>query len=613
MKSILDDERFRSLLDAIAEPLLITDGNGRIVAANAPSTVLFGYTGSEIVSLGVEDLVPPRLRAEHRARRQAYSASPRMRPMASGLDIRGLRKDGSEFAAEISLSPLPGDLVLANIHDVSDRLRTAQVLQQSEERFRLLVEQAPDGIFLSDAQGRFVDISPAGCEMLQYSREEIRRMALVDVVAPEDVARITAELAHCSTDVQARCEWNFRRRDGSAFIGEVVCRKLPDGRLQAIVRDITERRRVEEELRESEARFRAVFEQAATGIALLAPDGRLLRANRMLCELLGRNARDLLQRRLQDLSHPDDVAAERRQAQQLLAGEIDTYATETRLLDENGEAIWVKLTASLVRNPDGMPNYSIVVIEDRRTAKRTEAALRELRSNIQELMELHVATETAQAIAHDLNQPLNAVTSYAEAAVRMLESGAPDPQRLLHVIKGSAEQAERAGRVVRELLQFLQKGDAVIEAVDLNAVVANAIAVVESNGYGGFEAEVALDPALRPVRANRLHIEKVMVNLLRNSVEAMRGAGIATRSIRIRVKTDATAGMAHVSVSDSGPGLDAQTAKRIFDPFFTTKPRGIGMGLAICRSLIKSHGGRLWLDIDAKPGATFHFTLPLMP
>jgi signal transduction histidine kinase len=122
-----------------------------------------------------------------------------------------------------------------------------------------------------------------------------------------------------------------------------------------------------------------------------------------------------------------------------------------------------------------------------------------------------------------------------------------------------------------------------------------------------------LQPNLPPVLANRLQIEKVLVNLLRNSVEAMRNAGVPKSAITITVRTNAAGTMAQVTVQDCGPGLNADLVHRIFDPFFTTKPTGIGLGLAISRSLIEAHGGQLWADLDAGPGATFHFTLPLAP
>lgn len=609
MNALLGDHRLHSVLAALSEAVLIVGDDDRILLANPPAADLFGYGDGELAGRTLEDLIPAARRAEHVRRRADYGA--RCCPVDGTLKVRGVRKDGSGLPLQLCLSALDGTLTVASIRDDTDRQRTREALRHSEERFRLLVEQAPDGIFLCNVHGRIVDVNPAGCEMLQYSRDQLRRMHVTDLVLAEDAARMATEVSTCARGGVARCEWRLVRFDRSTFVGEVVCRGLPDGRLQAIVRDITERRRVEQELRDSEARFRAVFEQAASGIALLAPDGRWLRVNRALCQFLGHSEAELLRLSLDETGHPDDLANLRRRTGRLLAGEIDHCTMDARLRGRDGEPVPLRLGISLVPHADGSPQHFIVLAEDRRAARQTEQTLRELRAGIQELLELHVATETAQAIAHDINQPLNAVTAYAEAAVRLLQAGHPDPERLLHVVNAGAEQAERAGRVVRELLQFLQKGETPMEAVNLNELVDAAVAVVESNGYGGFEAEMDLEPGLRTVRANRLQIQKVLVNLLRNSVEAMREAGVATKAIHIRVRTVAESGMAHVTVTDTGPGLDAQVARRIFEPFYTTKARGIGMGLAICRSLVRANGGRLWLDTDARPGATFHFTLPL--
>jgi two-component system sensor kinase FixL len=163
------------------------------------------------------------------------------------------------------------------------------------------------------------------------------------------------------------------------------------------------------------------------------------------------------------------------------------------------------------------------------------------------------------------------------------------------------------------LLAFLHKGEARLEAVDLNGVVRDALAIAEESGYVGFRPVVELERELRPVLANRLQLQKVMVNLLHNGVEAMRDAGVPNATITVTVRTSTTREMAHVTVQDSGPGVDAEIAHRIFEPFFTTKPNGIGLGLAISRALIEANGGQLWADLDAGAGATFHFSLPFAP
>jgi signal transduction histidine kinase len=245
--------------------------------------------------------------------------------------------------------------------------------------------------------------------------------------------------------------------------------------------------------------------------------------------------------------------------------------------------------------------------------RRQEAALEALRADMEELQKVQVASQTAAAIAHDLNQPLNAVASYTEAALHLLRAGNPAPEKLQRALEGGAEQAQRAGQVVRELLQFFQGRESPIEAIDLGQAIDRALTVVESGGHGEFDSTVDLAPALRPVRANRLQVEKVLVNLVCNGVEAMRAAGVNPQSITITVRPVADSGMAQVTVQDRGPGLNEEAARRVFQPFYTTKPRGIGMGLAISRALVEANGGRLWSEPTPGRGGTFHFTLPVTP
>jgi len=241
--------------------------------------------------------------------------------------------------------------------------------------------------------------------------------------------------------------------------------------------------------------------------------------------------------------------------------------------------------------------------------RRQEAALSGLRAELEELLKQQVASQTAAAIAHDLNQPLNAMASYTEAALRLLRAGNPSPQKLQHALESGAAQAQRAGQVVRELLQFFQAGETPIESLDLNRAVDRALTLVGTDGQGGFDSTVDLAPELRPVRANRLQVEKVLVNLVCNAVDAMRAAGVSPHSIAITVRP-VDGNMAQVTVQDRGPGLSEEAARRIFKPFYTTKPRGIGMGLAISRALVEANGGRLWCEAAPGHGGIFHFTLP---
>jgi len=254
-----------------------------------------------------------------------------------------------------------------------------------------------------------------------------------------------------------------------------------------------------------------------------------------------------------------------------------------------------------------------VILRDTSERAKAESELKELRHDMERLLTFHVACQTVAAIAHELNQPLNAIASYIEAANLLLSAGNTKPEKLKHALKCSSEQARKAGQILHELFEFLRRGEAQIGAVDLEPSVRRAIAIVDSNGYGEFEAAVDVAPDRRPAWVDRLQVEKVMVNLIRNGVEAMRAAGVNKPRIRIRIGATAMEDMALVTVSDCGPGMDEATAARAFDPFFTTKPRGVGMGLAISRSLVESLGGRLWVETAPGKGSSFHCALPFAP
>lgn len=240
--------------------------------------------------------------------------------------------------------------------------------------------------------------------------------------------------------------------------------------------------------------------------------------------------------------------------------------------------------------------------------KRAEKELQKRRSEMDRLMHLHTASQTAAAIAHELNQPLNAVAAYTEASLRLLRGGGTDMTRVLHALEQSTRQVQRVGNVMRELLAFLYRGEVVTEALDLNATIRDAVAQCEAaDCLNGQPLRLVLAADLPHVRGNHIQTEKVVMNLLQNAGDALRAAGTAaTVTVHTFVNTD---GWVQASVEDTGPGLPGEVLERIFDPFFTTKADGLGMGLALSRALIEAQGGRLWAEPRAT-GTRFSFTLP---
>lgn len=618
--------------------------------------------------------------------------------------------------------------------DITDRKQAELALAEREIQYQAVIETAADGFWMLDEQGCILAINDAYARRSGYSREELLTMKITDLEALESPEEVRAHIEHVQRDGSDLFETLHRTKDGEVWPAEVKASywAAAGGRFFGFLRDITERKRTEAALQESEARFRATFEQAAVGIAHVAPDGRWLRMNRRLCEIVGYSQEELLVRTFQDITLAADLGTDLEYVRRMLADEIPIYSMEKRYLRKDGGLVWINLTVALVRRGDGRPDYFISVIEDiqrrkeaelalaeretqyraviettadgfwmldeqgrilavndayvRRSGysreellsmriseldanespeeihahieqirrdgsdlfetrhrtkdgevwpaevnasywatagdrffgfmrditerKRTEAELRALHTEMEQLMRFHVAGQTVAAITHELNQPLNAVTSYTEAALRLLRAGNPQPDKLKHALESSAQQAQRAGRVARNLLAFMKQGDVQTEPVDINKIVRGAMSRIEANIYGAFQVRLELEPYLAKVRANRLQVEKVLVNLIENGIEAMRDAGVNPLAITITVRACTDGSMAQVTVCDRGPGVDAQTLHRIFDPFFTTKPKGLGMGLSISLAIIEAHGGRLWVDSESASGSSFHFTLP---
>jgi len=192
----------------------------------------------------------------------------------------------------------------------------------------------------------------------------------------------------------------------------------------------------------------------------------------------------------------------------------------------------------------------------------------------------------------------------------MLQAEKPDLDKVRHALEANEQQAHRAGKSIRELLEFLSIKKFPAGAFDLNMEIRDAIDTVRSEHELKFHSRLQLQMDLAPVWANRTHVQKVLLNLLHNGIEAMQEAGVLLPSITVAVRTMKDSGLAQVTIQDNGPGIKDEDFQRMFEPFFTTKAEGIGMGLAISRSLIEANGDQLWIDPQERPGATFHSTLP---
>jgi C4-dicarboxylate-specific signal transduction histidine kinase len=250
-------------------------------------------------------------------------------------------------------------------------------------------------------------------------------------------------------------------------------------------------------------------------------------------------------------------------------------------------------------------------IRDITERKRTEELLSQRQEELAHVVRLSTAGEMATGLAHELNQPLYSIANYARGCIHRLNTSSMDSNEFQEVAEEIAAEAERAAEIVRRLRQMVQKRQPVRSAIGVNQTIDEACALCRFELHrANVCREEELDPSLPYVLGDEIQLQQVLVNLLRNAVAAMRDTPQGERVLRVVTgQHDPTS--VRVSVADTGCGIPEKDLERIFDAFYTTSSSGMGMGLAISRSIIESHGGRIWATNNARRGATFHFTLPV--
>jgi PAS domain S-box-containing protein len=376
--------------------------------------------------------------------------------------------------------------------------------------------------------------------------------------------------------------------------------------------DILDILAVRRELTESEERFRATFEQAAVGICHLDARGYFLRVNRKLCDILGYTQEELLSCTCRSIVHPDD-----REALMAYVASIDPGAVrsqgeslELRNIDKQGATIWCNLTMSAVRNPSGALSYFIGVIEDISARKGLEEREATHRQALCRVGRISTMGEMSSAIAHEVAQPLMAISTYVGGALERLDKAPSEIAPLRRALSEISRLADRAGRIIERVRDFSRQQSATVQPVDLRAISGAALGMIEPDRKAnGVKVEVRIGCDVPCARGDPVEIEQVLINLVVNGIEAMRDTPRGDRRLLVTVE-QAGPNQVQVAVADRGTGLGETDMSRLFDPFYTTKEGGTGLGLSMSRTIVESYGGRIWAEPNAEGGAQFTFTLP---
>ena len=486
------------------------------------------------------------------------------------------------------------------------------------EELDLLVESAVDyGIFMIDPEGRIRIWNQGAARIFGWTEAEVvgRFYGIIYPSAEEQAGKPTADLAAALDSGRLAEEGWQVRKDGSEFLADITMTPLLDaaGTLRGyarVMRDVTDRHASRRAVERREQLLHSILNTVPDAMIVIDEHGLITSFSAAAQNTFGYSENEVLGRNVSMLMPSPD------------RDRHDSYLERYLTTGERRIIGIGRVVTGLRKDGSTFPMELAVgeaVIEDQRlftgfvrdlTEKhRTEARVRELQSELIHVDRLSAMGTMASTLAHELNQPLTAIANYAQAAGPIIDSDADDDRALLHeIFDDMAAQSMRAGAIVRRLREFIARGEVEKRVEDLPTLVREAasLALVGARERG-MSAEFDLDPQATPVLVDKVQIQQVLINLMRNAVEAMEGAPVRKLTVTSRLEDDGTIALL---VSDTGPGLAPEVAEQLFHAFITTKSSGMGLGLSICRTIMEAHGGRIRGGNNEEGGAYFVLTLP---
>ncbi|RKY12299.1 MAG: hypothetical protein DRP65_01715 [Planctomycetota bacterium] len=373
---------------------------------------------------------------------------------------------------------------------------------------------------------------------------------------------------------------------------------------------LIQRKRVEKKLQDSESRFRELFENMSSGVAIYEAEneGRdfiFKDFNRRGQEIDRIDKKDLIGRRVTEVF----PGVEEIGLLDVFRKVWKTGQPEHHPVSQYKDSRVAGWRENFVYK---LPSGEIVAIYDDVTeSKQAEEQVRQSRRELERISRIITVGELASGLTHELNQPLCAIANYADGCLRMIRTGTVSPGKLLAAIEQIATQADRGGKITQHVRSLVGRGEPHLSTVDINKIIRDVVSLeVAQATQAGVAVRLELAEDIPLILADRIEIEQVVLNLAKNGIEAMSDTAIDRRQLTIQTST-AGSDAVQVAVCDTGKGLPPEGADKIFDSFFTTKPDGLGMGLSISHSIIEAHGGNLWAEPNPDAGTTFRFTLPL--
>ena len=611
------DTRYRGLLEAAPDAMVVVNQSGQIVLLNVQAEVQFGYRRDELLGQQVTNIIPEGFAERLIADGTRTAAEALAQQIGTGIELYGRRKDGSPFPIEIMLSPLEsaeGILVTAAIRNISVRKAAERHLAQMEARYRGLLEAAPDAMVVVNQGGGIVLLNVQAEKQFGYRRDELVGQAVKNIIPEGFAERLIADGTRTAAEALAQqigtgIELYGRRKDGSRFPIEIMLSPLESSEgilVTAAIRDISVRKDAEEHLAQMEARYRGLLEAAPDAMVVVNQSGEIVLLNVQAekqfgyrrDELVGQAVKNIIPEGFAERLIADALrSVEDARAQQIGTG-IELYGRRS-----DGTGFPIEIMLSPLTSAEGM--LVTAAIRDITARKRSEAHL------MQKVQELNRSNEELEQFAyiasHDLQEPLRMVASYTQLLSRRYK-GKLDPDAD-EFIAFAVDGASRMQRLIKDLLAYSRVGTKGGDLKETSSEDALQQALRSLRGAIEESSATISHDSLPIVLADEMQLIQLFQNLVGNAIKYQ-----SSGSPRVHIAAQLSKkGRWDFSVQDNGLGIEPQYFERIFGMFQRLHRReefaGTGIGLAICKKIVERHGGAISVESTPGAGSTFRFSL----
>jgi PAS domain S-box-containing protein len=614
------EEKYRSIYENAIEGLFQSTREGRFLAVNPALARILGYESPAELVATVTDIAN-QLYVDPAAREEAGRLQEE-RGVLIGFEFEAYRKDKKKIWLSENRRSVPnpnreGSYLEGSVENITERKRAEQALMESESRKDAILKSALDCVITIDHEGKVIDFNPAAELTFGYAGQEVVGRRLADLIVPPGqralhktgLARYLA--TGSSTILGKRMELTAMRADGSEIPIELTITaigELPHPTFTAFMRDLTQRKRADAELRESEERYRALVENAHDIIYEHDLEGHYTSANKAGERITGYSREESLKLSFAQTLAPEYLEKARRMVRRKLAGEKMT-AYDLEIIAKDGKRIALEVNTSLVFK-NGIPVSVQGIARDVTQRKLLEEQLRQSQK-------LEAIGQLAGGVAHDFNNLLTVIGGYSDLLIRRMPADSPLRPQVEEIKKAG----DRASGLTRQLLAFSRKQILQPKVLDLNTVVSDLDKMLRRLIGEDIDLLTITEPRLGQVKADPGQIEQVVMNLIVNARDAMPDGGKITIETANVVFTEdyaqhhaqcVSGSYVMLAMSDTGCGIDPEIRSRIFEPFFSTKGagKGTGLGLSTVYGIVVQSGGNIWVYSEAGKGTTFKIYLP---